>query len=101
MMASATVMRALTALREGRFVLVYDADGREEETDMVIASEFVNSGAVRAMRRDAGGLVCTTADPRIRESLGLPFLAEVFMEMADRYTVMKELMPNDIQYNVK
>ncbi len=101
MMASATVMRALTALREGRFVLVYDADGREEETDMVIASEFVNSGAVRAMRRDAGGLVCTTADPRIRESLGLPFLAEVFMGMADRYPVMKELMPNDIPYDVK
>ncbi len=101
MMASAAVMNALTALREGRFVLIYDADGREEETDMVIASEFVTSAAVRMMRRDAGGLICTTADPRIRESLGLPFLAEVFMGMADRYPVMKELMPNDIPYDVK
>lgn len=101
MMASATVMRALGELREGRFILVYDADGREEETDMVIASESVTSGAIHTMRRDAGGLVCTTADPRIRESLGLPFLADVFMGMAERYPVMKGLMPNDIPYDVK
>lgn len=101
MMASATVMQALTALRDGRFVLVYDADGREEETDMVIASEFVTSAAVRAMRRDAGGLVCTTADPRIRESLGLPFLTEIFSGMSERYPVMKGLTPNDIPYDVK
>jgi 3,4-dihydroxy 2-butanone 4-phosphate synthase len=94
-------MRALDTLREGRFVLVYDADGREEETDMVIASEFATSASVRAMRRDAGGLVCTTADPRIRESLGLPFLTEVFMGMAERYPVMKGLTPNDIPYDVK
>lgn len=101
MMASAAVMRALEALKEGRFVLVYDADGREEETDMVIASEHVTSGAVRTLRQDAGGLVCTTADPRIRESLGLPFLSEVFLGMAERYPVMRELIPNDIPYDVK
>ncbi|MEW5747875.1 MAG: 3,4-dihydroxy-2-butanone-4-phosphate synthase [Candidatus Thermoplasmatota archaeon] len=100
-MASATVMQALDALRQGRFVLVYDADGREEETDMVIASEHVTSEAIRAMRRDGGGLVCTTADPRIRQALGLPFLTEVFMGMADQYPVMKGLTPNDIPYDVK
>jgi len=100
-MASAAVIQALNALKEGRFVLVYDADGREEETDMVVASEFVSPETVRTMRQDAGGLICTTADPRIRESLGLPFLSEVFMGMAERYPVMKELMPNDIPYDVK
>jgi 3,4-dihydroxy 2-butanone 4-phosphate synthase len=101
MMASDAVMRALRDLRDGRFALVYDADGREEETDMVIASEFVTSGTVRTMRRDAGGLICTTADPRIRESLGLPFLSEVFQGMAERYPVMKGLTPHDIPYDVK
>lgn len=101
MMASATVMQALDALRQGRFVLVYDADGREEETDMVVASEFVTPAAIRAMRRDGGGLICTTADPTIRQTLGLPFLTEVFMGMAERYPVMKGLTPNDIPYDVK
>jgi 3,4-dihydroxy 2-butanone 4-phosphate synthase len=100
-MASATVLKALDALRSGQFVLVYDADGREEETDMVIASEHVTSEAVRTMRKDAGGLICTTADSGIQEALGLPFLAEIFKDMGERFPVMNELIPNDIPYDVK
>jgi len=94
-------MDALRALKEGRVILVYDADGREEETDMVIASEHVTPETIRMMRRDAGGLICTTADPRIRRSLGLPFLTDVFGGMAQKYPVMAELSPNDIPYDVK
>jgi 3,4-dihydroxy 2-butanone 4-phosphate synthase len=94
-------MDALKALKEGRFVLVYDADGREEETDMVIASEHVEPEAIRTLRKDAGGLICTTADPRIQDSLGLPFLTELFLGMGNHYPVMKELTPNDIPYDAK
>lgn len=101
MMASPAVLRALECLRRGRFVLVYDADGREEETDMVIASEFVTPEAVRTMRKDAGGLICTTADTRIQKALGLPFLSELFLGMAEQFPVMKALIPNDIPYDVK
>jgi 3,4-dihydroxy 2-butanone 4-phosphate synthase len=100
-MASATVLKALDALRAGRFVLVYDADGREEETDMVIASEHVTSEAVRTMRKDAGGLICTTTNSAIQEALGLPFLSEIFKDMGTRFPVMNELIPNDIPYDVK
>ena len=82
-------------------MLVYDADGREEETDMVIASERVTSEAIRTLRKDAGGLICTTADVAIQKALGLPFLTEVFLGMADHYPVMRELIPNDIPYDVK
>jgi len=82
-------------------VLVYDADGREEETDMVVASERVTSEAIRTLRKDAGGLICTTADVAIQKALGLPFLTEVFLGMADHYPVMRELIPNDIPYDVK
>lgn len=101
MMASAAVMRAMQELASGRVVLVYDADGREEETDMVIASEHVTPEAIRILRKSAGGLICTTADVRIQKALGLPFLTELFLGMAEHYPVMKELMPNDIPYDVK
>jgi len=101
MMASTAVLKALQELREGRIVLVYDADGREEETDMVVASERVTSEAIRTLRKDAGGLICTTADVAIQKALGLPFLTEVFLGMADHYPVMRELIPNDIPYDVK
>jgi 3,4-dihydroxy 2-butanone 4-phosphate synthase len=100
-MARATVLKALQELMEGRIVLVYDADGREEETDMVIASEHVTSGAVRTLRKEAGGLICTTADVRIQKALGLPFMTELFLGMAEHYPIMKNLMPNDIPYDVK
>lgn len=101
MMASTAVLNAIDALRKGRFVLVYDADGREEETDMVIASQHVTADAIRTMRKDAGGLICTTADALIQDSLGLPFLAEMFKDTSDRYPVMNELIPDDIPYDVK
>jgi len=100
-MASATVLRALQDLRDGKMVLVYDADGREEETDMVIASEHVTSAAVRTLRKDAGGLICTTADTRIQDALGLPFMTELFLGMAEQYPIMGRLMPNDIPYDAK
>jgi len=101
LMASAAVLQALQELREGRLVLVYDADGREEETDMVIASERVTQAAIRALRKDAGGLICTTADTGIQEALGLPFLSELFLGMVEHYPVMGKLIPNDIPYDVK
>ncbi len=100
-MATAAVLQALQELKEGRFVLVYDADGREEETDMVIASERVTPAAIRVLRKDAGGLICTTADARIQEALGLPFLTELFLGMVEHYPVMGKLIPNDIPYDVK
>ncbi len=101
LMASAAVLNALDSLRKGQFVLVYDADGREEETDIVMASEHVSSEAIKTMRKDGGGLICTTADAPIQDALGLPFLSEVFKDMGQKYPVMNELIPNDIPYDVK
>ncbi len=100
-MAPEAVMKAIQELAAGRVVLVYDADGREEETDMVVASEFVTPEVIRVLRKDAGGLICTTADTRIQQALGLPFLTELFLGMAEHYPVMRNLIPNDIPYDVK
>src|SRR5439155_83011 len=56
--------RAISALGRGEFVLVYDADGREAETDLTIASEFVSPAAIRTLRKEAGGLICMTLQGR-------------------------------------
>jgi len=100
-MASTAVLEAIQELVQGRIVLVYDADGREEETDMVVASEHVNPAVIRTLRKDGGGLICTTADTQIQKALGLPFLSELFLGMAEHYPVMRNLIPNDIPYDVK
>ena len=84
----ATVIEALEALKARRPVLIYDADGREEETDAAVASQFVDPAAVRFLRKEAGGLICTTVPAAARERLGLPFLAELLGEAAARYPVL-------------
>ena len=93
--------RALQDLREGKIVLVYDADDRERETDMIIASQMVTPEIIRTFRRDAGGLICTTVHFDISNKIGLPFLADVFSSVSEKYPVMEYLSPNDIPYDNK
>jgi 3,4-dihydroxy-2-butanone 4-phosphate synthase (EC 4.1.2.-) len=95
------VTRALQDLRDGKIILIYDADNRERETDMVIASEKVTPEIIRTMRKDAGGLICTTVHNDIRELIEIPYLADVFSDISDRYPIFSQLSPNDIPYDTK
>ena len=95
------VDEALERLKRGEIVLVFDADNREMETDMVVASEKVGPGTIRTFRRDAGGLICTTVGAEVSEKLGLPFLADVFSSASSEYPVLSGLSPNDIPYDNK
>jgi 3,4-dihydroxy 2-butanone 4-phosphate synthase len=100
-MVTTNVDGAIRDLQAGKFVLIYDADGREEETDLVIASEFVTPGSIKTMRKDAGGLICTTVAPEISDKLGLPFLTSVYQHVENKYHVLRLLAPNDIPYDEK
>ncbi len=56
---------AIQALaRGGEFVLLYDFDDRERETDFAIRSDAVTPAHIRQMRKDGGGLICTAVHPR-------------------------------------
>lgn len=92
---------AQAALRSGKFVLVFDSDSREAETDMMIASEHVTYESVRTLRREAGGLICTTVPAEVSHKLGLPFMAELFAEAYAKHPVLKGLAPNDLPYDTK
>ncbi|MGB0651626.1 MAG: 3,4-dihydroxy-2-butanone-4-phosphate synthase [Thermoplasmatota archaeon] len=93
------VQAALRALQEGRIVLVYDADGREEEVDIVAAGPHVSPDVVRTMRMDAGGLVCTAIGPEIHQALGLPFAADLLADAARDHPVLAGTTPDDIRYD--
>ncbi|MCL2033043.1 MAG: 3,4-dihydroxy-2-butanone-4-phosphate synthase [Methanomassiliicoccaceae archaeon] len=86
-------------IRKGKMVLVYDFDDRERETDMTIASEFVTADALKMMRNDAGGLICTTTPNRTAKELGLPFLSDVFWNNREAYPLLGRMAPNDIPYD--
>ena len=68
---------ALRDLASGRPILLYDLDGREEETDMVIAGRNATPGIVATLRREAGGLICIAVPEGIARRLGLPYMHEM------------------------
>ena len=100
-MKSKKIEEAIKSIKEGNFVLVYDADGREEETDFIIGAEFVSDDSIYRMRHDGGGLVFLMIHREIGDKLGLPYLADVFYRCASKWPVLKELIPNDIPYDTK
>lgn len=75
-------MTALDALRRGDPVLVYDADDREGEVDVIYAAEYVEPVDVARLRNDAGGLICTAIADADAEALGLPFMTDVLGDAA-------------------
>jgi 3,4-dihydroxy 2-butanone 4-phosphate synthase len=72
---------ALDALREGKFILLYDFDDREKETDFTIRSDAVTPRHIVQMRRDGGGLICTAVHPVAAQRLGLPFASDILRAM--------------------
>jgi 3,4-dihydroxy 2-butanone 4-phosphate synthase len=92
---------ALADLRNGRFVLVFDSDSREGETDFVMAAQAVTPDAVRQMRKDGGGLVILMVAPHVASHLGLPFLSDLFASFGKQYPVLEYLAPTDIPYDTK
>ncbi|MEA3190767.1 MAG: 3,4-dihydroxy 2-butanone 4-phosphate synthase [Thermoplasmata archaeon] len=90
---------ALRDLRAGRPVLLYDSDGREGETDLVVASEHATPDLVRLLRTEAGGLLCTTVAPEHHKALGLPFLADLLADAARQHPVLAEMRAHDLRYD--
>jgi len=68
---------AIRALREGQFILLYDFDEREGETDFAIRSDAVTPAHVARMRREGGGLICTAIHPDAARAMGLPFATDL------------------------
>jgi 3,4-dihydroxy 2-butanone 4-phosphate synthase len=95
---NANVQLALDALRQGRFVLLFDAEGREEETDLVVASEFASPAHIRDMRTTAGGLICTTVPAEFHERLGLPYLSDILSAAAPQNPLLGRLTNATVPY---
>jgi 3,4-dihydroxy 2-butanone 4-phosphate synthase/GTP cyclohydrolase II len=56
--AFATIEAAVDDIRAGRFVVVVDDPGRENEGDLVIAAQFATPEAINFMATHARGLIC-------------------------------------------
>ena len=90
---------AIDNVRNGKIILIYDFDNRERETDMVIASQFVTPDTIRTMRKDAGGLICTTTPFSTAKELGLPFMVDVLSDCSVKYPLPKAMAVAGVPYD--
>ncbi len=91
--------RALDAFRAGKFVLMHDSNSRENEVDMVILASAVGPKQVAAMRVDAGGLICVAMKAEVADSLGIPYMTDVYRAAQSKFKVLEAAWPNDIPYD--
>jgi 3,4-dihydroxy 2-butanone 4-phosphate synthase len=95
------IQKAINDLRSGKFILIYDNESREGETDLVISSEYATPESIKTMRKDGGGLIFIMTSKEVADKLKLPFLADMYSAINDKYPILKELIPNDIPYDSK
>ncbi len=69
-------------LRNGKTILLYDADDREGETDLVIPAKNTTPADVARMRCDGGGLICVAVHGDAADRLGLPFMSELLKSVS-------------------
>ncbi|WP_239688863.1 3,4-dihydroxy-2-butanone-4-phosphate synthase [Aquitalea magnusonii] len=63
---------ALTALRQGRPVIVSDDDDRENEADLILAADRLSLPEMARLIRDGSGIVCLCLTPAHAARLQLP-----------------------------
>nr|WP_315021634.1 bifunctional 3,4-dihydroxy-2-butanone-4-phosphate synthase/GTP cyclohydrolase II [uncultured Aminipila sp.] len=66
-----TIEEALEALRQGKMIVVTDAEDRENEGDLICAAEFATTENVNFMAVHAKGLICMPMSKDMVSKLGL------------------------------
>ncbi|MBN1529867.1 MAG: bifunctional 3,4-dihydroxy-2-butanone-4-phosphate synthase/GTP cyclohydrolase II [Thermoleophilaceae bacterium] len=70
-----TIEEAIEDVREGRMVVVCDAEDRENEGDLTLAAQFATPDAINFMAKHGRGLICLALTPGRCDELGLDLMA--------------------------
>ncbi len=70
-MKTATIEAALEDIRNGKCIIVVDSEDRENEGDLVMASELVTPDAVNFMSKEGRGLICISLSEERANELDL------------------------------
>jgi len=72
-----TVPEALEFLKQGKMIIIVDDEDRENEGDLMIASEKITPEAVNFMATHARGLICVSLTEKRSDELELPLMVNV------------------------
>ncbi len=71
----ADIEEAIEDFRQGKMVVICDAEDRENEGDIAIASQFVTPEVINFMAKEARGLICLAMTKSRCDELGLELMA--------------------------
>lgn len=92
---------AISSLRKGEFVLLHDANKRENEVDMVVAAEFVTPAHIARMRQHAGGLICLSISHTYAKTLGLNYMHDILSNAQNIDMQSKKMIMGTAPYGDK
>src|ERR1700693_1977908 len=75
-MGLATVPEASADFEAGKFVIIVDDEGRENEGDLVVAAQLITPEHISFMTRHGSGLVCMPVIARRLDELGIAPMVE-------------------------
>ncbi|MDH0288038.1 bifunctional 3,4-dihydroxy-2-butanone-4-phosphate synthase/GTP cyclohydrolase II [Pseudomonas sp. GD04087] len=75
-MALNSIEELLDDMRQGKMVILMDDEDRENEGDLIIASECVRTEDINFMARFARGLICMPMTRERCERLGIPLMVQ-------------------------
>jgi 3,4-dihydroxy 2-butanone 4-phosphate synthase/GTP cyclohydrolase II len=73
-MAMATVEEVIEEYRRGRFVIIVDDEGRENEGDLTLPAQFVTPAAINFMLRHTSGIICVPMTGERLDDLRIPMM---------------------------
>ncbi|TPX48113.1 3,4-dihydroxy-2-butanone-4-phosphate synthase [Synchytrium endobioticum] len=79
---------AIEAIKTGTFIIAVDNEDRENEGDLIIAAENMNTQKMAFMLRYTGGVVCVPAPGDVLDRLNLPLMVKYNEEsLRTAYTI--------------
>ncbi|MFC1848487.1 3,4-dihydroxy-2-butanone-4-phosphate synthase, partial [Chloroflexota bacterium] len=73
-MELATITEAVEEIRAGKFLVIVDDEGRENEGDLAIAAEKITPEAINFMARYGRGLICIAMTGQRLDDLRIPMM---------------------------
>lgn len=93
-MALSKIEDAIAALARGGMIVVVDDEGRENEGDIIVASEAVTPEAIAFMMKHARGLICVAMEGERLDALDIPLMVPQNTEYhKTAFTVSVDYLP--------
>ena len=93
-MALSKIEDAVAALARGGMVVVVDDENRENEGDIIVASEAITSEAIAFMMKHARGLICVAVEGERLDALDIPLMVPENTEyLKTAFTVSVDYLP--------